>query len=194
MSHLHPKGNFVPKTVLMKSGLKTLNTARQASNVFIRAHSHVRRPFNKFATVKNSNFNEKVNNVKGNVTTIGTKEVVIEIKGYEANCVKASAVEIHNYEEINEGFVAFGGSTKGGKITGKGIENLIDLKVKVIRCDNGTEFKNKVMNQFCEMKGIKREFSVARTPQQNGVAERKHWTLIEAARNMLANSKLPTTF
>ncbi|GJT91700.1 retrovirus-related pol polyprotein from transposon TNT 1-94 [Tanacetum coccineum] len=48
-----------------------------------------------------------------------------------------------------------------------GIENLIDLKVKVIRCDNGTEFKNRVMNQFCEMKGIKREFSVARTPQQN---------------------------
>ncbi|GJU44466.1 putative ribonuclease H-like domain-containing protein, partial [Tanacetum coccineum] len=75
-----------------------------------------------------------------------------------------------------------------------GIENLIDLKVKVIRCDNGTEFKNKVMNQFCEMKGIKREFSVARTPQQNGVAERKNRTLIEAARTMLADSKLLTTF
>ncbi|GKD00036.1 putative ribonuclease H-like domain-containing protein, partial [Tanacetum coccineum] len=54
-----------------------------------------------------------------------------------------------------------------------GIENLIDLRVKVIRCDNGTEFKNRVMNQFCEMKGIKREFSVARTPQQNRVVERK---------------------
>ncbi|GJZ22558.1 putative ribonuclease H-like domain-containing protein [Tanacetum coccineum] len=50
----------------------------------------------------------------------------------------------------------------------RGIENLIDLKVKVIRCDNGTEFKNRVMNQFCEIKGIKREFSIARTPQQNG--------------------------
>ncbi|GKE66518.1 ribonuclease H-like domain-containing protein, partial [Tanacetum coccineum] len=75
-----------------------------------------------------------------------------------------------------------------------GIENIIDLKVKVIRCDNGTEFKNKVMNQFCEMKGIKREFSVARTPQQNGVEERKNRTLIEAARTMLADSKLPTTF
>ncbi|GKE47079.1 putative ribonuclease H-like domain-containing protein, partial [Tanacetum coccineum] len=50
------------------------------------------------------------------------------------------------------------------------------------------------MNQFCEMKGIKREFSVARTPQQNGVAERKNRTLIEAARTMLADSKLPTTF
>ncbi|GJT20636.1 ribonuclease H-like domain-containing protein [Tanacetum coccineum] len=50
------------------------------------------------------------------------------------------------------------------------------------------------MNQFCEMKGIKREFSVARTPQQNGVAERKNRTLIEAARTMLADLKLPTTF
>ncbi|GJT59143.1 putative ribonuclease H-like domain-containing protein [Tanacetum coccineum] len=74
------------------------------------------------------------------------------------------------------------------------VENLIDQRVKVIRCDNGTEFKNKEMNQFCERKGIKREFSVARTPQQNGVAERKNRTLIEAARTMLADSKLPTTF
>ncbi|GJY43628.1 putative ribonuclease H-like domain-containing protein [Tanacetum coccineum] len=75
-----------------------------------------------------------------------------------------------------------------------GIENQINHRVKIIRCDNGTEFKNKEMNQFCEMKGIKREFSVARTPQQNGVAERKNRTLIEAARTMLADSKLPTTF
>nr|GEX21015.1 ribonuclease H-like domain-containing protein [Tanacetum cinerariifolium] len=75
-----------------------------------------------------------------------------------------------------------------------GIENLIDLRMKVIRCDNRTEFKNRVMNQFCEMKGIKREFSVARTPQQNKVAERKNRTLIEAARTMLADSKLPITF
>nr|GEV23107.1 reverse transcriptase domain-containing protein [Tanacetum cinerariifolium] len=73
------------------------------------------------------------------------------------------------------------------------IENLVDHKVKVIRCDNGTE-KNSEMNQFCEMKGIMRQFSVARTPQQNGVAKRKNGTLIEAARTMLANSKLPTTF
>ncbi|GJX87123.1 putative ribonuclease H-like domain-containing protein [Tanacetum coccineum] len=75
-----------------------------------------------------------------------------------------------------------------------GIENLIDLKVKLIRCDNGTDFKNRVMNQFSKMKGIKKEFSVARTSQQNGVAERKNRTLIEAARTMLADSKLPTTF
>ncbi|GJY64419.1 putative ribonuclease H-like domain-containing protein, partial [Tanacetum coccineum] len=75
-----------------------------------------------------------------------------------------------------------------------GIENLVDHKVKVIRCDNGTEFKNREMNQFCEMKGILRQFSIARTPQQNGVVERRNRTLIEAARTMLADSKLPTTF
>nr|GFC85255.1 putative ribonuclease H-like domain-containing protein [Tanacetum cinerariifolium] len=72
------------------------------------------------------------------------------------------------------------------------IENIIDLRVKVIRCNNRTEFKNMAMNKFCEIKGIKRKFSVDRTPQQ--VAERKNRTLIEAARNMLADSKLPTTF
>ncbi|GKE39460.1 putative ribonuclease H-like domain-containing protein [Tanacetum coccineum] len=74
----------------------------------------------------------------------------------------------------------------------KGVKNIINLSVKVIRCDNGTEFKNRVMNQFYEMKGIKKEFSVTRTPQQNGVAERKNKTLIEAAKTMLADSKLPT--
>nr|GEU69456.1 hypothetical protein [Tanacetum cinerariifolium] len=44
------------------------------------------------------------------------------------------------------------------------------------------------------MKGIKREFSVSRTPQQNGVAERKNETLIEVTRTMLVDSLLPTTF
>ncbi|GKB19056.1 putative ribonuclease H-like domain-containing protein, partial [Tanacetum coccineum] len=76
----------------------------------------------------------------------------------------------------------------------KDIENQLDYKVKIIRSDNGTEFKNKELNQFCQNKGIHREFSVARTPQQNGVAERKNRTLIEAARTMLADSKLPTAF
>ncbi|GJU38876.1 ribonuclease H-like domain-containing protein [Tanacetum coccineum] len=66
-----------------------------------------------------------------------------------------------------------------------GIENQINHKVKIIKCDNGIEFKNNEMNQLCGMKGIKREFSVARTPQQNGVTERKNRTRIEAARTML---------
>ncbi|GKF24327.1 putative ribonuclease H-like domain-containing protein, partial [Tanacetum coccineum] len=64
----------------------------------------------------------------------------------------------------------------------KEIENLVDKKVKIIKSDNGTEFKNKVMDDFCKEKGIKREYSVAKTPQQNGITERKNRTLIEAAR------------
>nr|GFA69199.1 hypothetical protein [Tanacetum cinerariifolium] len=64
------------------------------------------------------------------------------------------------------------------------IENLKDLKVKIIRCDNGGEFRNKELNDFCSQKGIKREFINASTPQQNGVAERRNRSLIEAARTM----------
>ncbi|GJT77841.1 putative ribonuclease H-like domain-containing protein [Tanacetum coccineum] len=309
MTHPHPKGNFVPKAVLMKSGIKSLNTAgqnfskaavsvntarpintaytrptvnsaRKASNVLNKAHTHVRSPFNK-------SLKEKVNTVKGDVTIARPKAVVSNNKGNEANVVKASACWVwrpnqkdldhvfrHNgasmtfkrfdygnpqlelqekgvinsgfsrhmtrnksylsdYEEIDGRFVAFRGDPKGGRITGKGkistggltrlfakatfdesnlwhrrlghinfktLNKLVkgnlvkDLKVKVIRCDNGTEFKNKVMNQLCEMKGIKREFSVARTPQQNGVAERKNRTLIEAAKTMLADSNCQQLF
>ncbi|GJR49832.1 putative ribonuclease H-like domain-containing protein [Tanacetum coccineum] len=386
---------MVLRAVLMKSGLVSLNTARQVNtahlkttvnsarpmtNVFNKAHSTVRRPINNKTTTKNSN--QKVNTVRGNnVNTARPKAVVNAVKGNHVNAVKASACWVWkpktkvldhgnpqqdlqekgvidsgcsrhmtrnmsyltDFEEIDEGYVAFGGNPKGGKITSRvprknnmysvdlknivpkggltclfakatsdesklwhrrlghinfktmnklvkgnlvrglpsklfennqtcvacqkgkqhrascksktvssisqplhmlhmdlfgptfvkslmkkmyclvvtddysrfswvfflatkdetsgilksfitGVENLIDQRVKVIRCDNGTEFKNKEMNQFCERKGIKREFSVARTPQQNGVAERKNRTLIEAARTMLADSKLPTTF
>ncbi|KAF5822614.1 putative RNA-directed DNA polymerase [Helianthus annuus] len=73
-------------------------------------------------------------------------------------------------------------------------ENQASTKVKVIRSDNGTEFKNVTLDTFCSEKGIDRQFSAPRTPQQNGVAERRNRTLIEAARTMLADSKLPSFF
>ncbi|GJT69983.1 retrovirus-related pol polyprotein from transposon TNT 1-94 [Tanacetum coccineum] len=233
MTHPYSKRNYVPRAVLMKFGLKTLNTAKQNSsraaisvnttrpintaytrstmnsarptiNIFNKAHSHVQRSFNKYSTDKNSNFNVKVNTVKENVTIIGSKAVVSDNMGNEANAVKALTcwvwrpnqkvldhIELQDkgvidsgcsrhmtrnksylsdYKEIDGGFVAFGGNSKGGKITGK------------------------EMNQFCEMKGIKREFSVARTQQQNRVAERKNRIILEAVRTMLADSMLPTTF
>nr|GEW09065.1 hypothetical protein [Tanacetum cinerariifolium] len=75
-----------------------------------------------------------------------------------------------------------------------GLENQLSLKVKVIRSDNRTEFKNNDLNQFCGMKGIKRESSVPKTPQQNGIAKKKNGTLIEAARTMLADLLLPIPF
>ncbi|KAK1415074.1 hypothetical protein QVD17_30844 [Tagetes erecta] len=74
------------------------------------------------------------------------------------------------------------------------VENQLDCKVKTLRSDNGTEFKNTNVDLFCAEKGIARQFSAPRTPQQNGVAERKNRTLIEAARSMLADAKIPITF
>ncbi|GJV42085.1 uncharacterized mitochondrial protein-like protein [Tanacetum coccineum] len=66
--------------------------------------------------------------------------------------------------------------------------------VQRVNNKNQFEFKNMDFIEFCGSKGIKREYSNARTPQQNGVAERKNRTLIEAARTMLADSFLPNTF
>nr|GEX90310.1 hypothetical protein [Tanacetum cinerariifolium] len=82
---------------------------------------------------------------------------------------------------------------KGKQHKASCIENKMDHKVITIRSDNRTEFKNRIMNEFYEIKGIRREFSVARTPQQNGAAEKKIRTLVDAAKTMLADSKFPTT-
>ncbi|GJY00482.1 ribonuclease H-like domain-containing protein [Tanacetum coccineum] len=219
LTHPHPKRNFVPRAVLMKSGLKTLNTARQnssraaisvntarpintayprptvnyarpASNVFNRAHSHVRRPFNKFTTNKNNNLNEKVNIVRGNVTTVRPKVVVNDKKGNLANVVKASAcwvwrpkqkvidhgnpqLELEEkgvinsecsrhmtgnksylsyYEEIDGVFVAFGGSTKGGKINGKGKISTGKLDFEDMYFVKELKFNLFSVSQMCDKK------------------------------------------
>ncbi|GJS07089.1 retrovirus-related pol polyprotein from transposon TNT 1-94 [Tanacetum coccineum] len=60
-----------------------------------------------------------------------------------------------------------------------------------IRTDNGTEFKNATLKAHYEKLGIMQQFSTARTPQQNGVVERRNRTLVEAARTMLIFSRLP---
>ena len=67
-------------------------------------------------------------------------------------------------------------------------------KVVSLRSDNGTEFRNAILSSFCKDNGISQQFSAARTPQQNGVVERKNRTLIEAARTMLLDAKMPTCF
>ncbi|KAL8103615.1 hypothetical protein AgCh_027987 [Apium graveolens] len=54
------------------------------------------------------------------------------------------------------------------------LDKLVKDSVKIIRSDNGTEFKNSIMEEFCKEHGIKNEFSVPGTPQQNGVVERKN--------------------
>jgi transposase InsO family protein len=73
-------------------------------------------------------------------------------------------------------------------------QNEFDLKVKKIRSDNGSEFKNLQVKEFLEEEGIKHEFSALYTPQQNGVVERKNMTLIDMERTMLQEYKTPERF
>nr|GEW41702.1 hypothetical protein [Tanacetum cinerariifolium] len=124
--------------------------------------------------------------VEGNPQQKEYKEKGIIDTGCSRNMTR-NKLYLSDYEDYDGGFVSFGDGK--GRIYGKGkiqtgtldfddvyfckklkyilfrIGNQLDCKVKDIRCDNGTEFKNSVMNQFCDMKEIKREFSVARTPQ-----------------------------
>jgi hypothetical protein len=73
-------------------------------------------------------------------------------------------------------------------------QNEFELKVKKIRSDNGSEFKNLQVEEFLEEEGIKHEFSAPYTPQQNSVVERKNRTLIDMARTMLGEFKTPEQF
>ncbi|KAJ9565794.1 hypothetical protein OSB04_001760 [Centaurea solstitialis] len=73
-------------------------------------------------------------------------------------------------------------------------EKLNNLSVRSIRSDHGTEFKKSTLETFFDQKGISQNFSSVRTPRQNGVAERRNRTLIEAARSMLSEANLATQF
>ncbi|GJY32797.1 ribonuclease H-like domain-containing protein [Tanacetum coccineum] len=218
-----------------------VNDALPKTYSYFKAHSLVRRDFNRKSAAKTNNFNEKVKTTRvNNVTTDGRKAVVSAAVGNGKNAVKSSTcwilrptgnvidhtskdsgsymlkifdyvdlqgklksiikrlmVDLLHLEEVLKEvfFFATKDETSGILITFvTSIEKQINHKVKIIRCDNGTKFKNNDMNQFCGMKGIKMEFSIARTPQQNGVAKRKNKTLIKAAKTMLADSLLHITF
>ncbi|GJS30407.1 retrovirus-related pol polyprotein from transposon TNT 1-94 [Tanacetum coccineum] len=191
--------HMVPRAVLMKTGLKTVNNAK---------------PVN---TVRSVNTARPFSTARPNVNTIRSNSQLNEKGFVDSGCsrhMSGNIAHLLDFKEFDGGYVTFG----GGRITGKvdiawvfflttkdetseilknfikEIEDLVDKKVKIIRSDNQTEFKNKVMDDLCREKGIRREYSVARTPQQNGVAKRRNRTVIEAARTMLADSKLPTTF
>jgi transposase InsO family protein len=74
------------------------------------------------------------------------------------------------------------------------VQHEFELKVKNIRSDNGSEFRNTQVEEFLDEEGIKHELSAPYTPQQNGIVERKNRTLIEAARTMLDEYKTPDSF
>ncbi|GJS07912.1 putative ribonuclease H-like domain-containing protein [Tanacetum coccineum] len=223
----HPcaKKNLVPRAVLMKSGLVSINTARQVNVAHSKTTVNAARPMETCPILKTmteircegiqcfwrkpkgEKLQEKGKQHRASCKSktenlINLPLHLLHMDLFGSTFIKSLMKKMYCLAVTDDFsrftwvfFLATKDETSGilkSFITG--IKNLVDHKVKVIRCDNGTEFKNREMNQFCEMKGIKRQFSVARTPQQNRVVERRNRTLIEAARTMLADSKLPTTF
>ncbi|GJS46715.1 putative ribonuclease H-like domain-containing protein [Tanacetum coccineum] len=149
----------------------TVNHPRLISNAYKKGYSKVKRPFNKYSEYKNSIFNKNVNTVRVKDTTARDRALGNpQQKEYKKKGVIDSGCSRHmtgnkcyltKYEDYDCGFVSFGDGK--GRISGKG-----KIKTGTLDFDNG----------------IKKEFSVARTPQQNGVAERKNRTMIEDARTI----------
>lgn len=79
------------------------------------------------------------------------------------------------------------------KIFDKLIENKFGRVMRVLRSDNGREFKNATMDKYLDSRGIRREYTAPYTPEQNGKAERDNRTIVESARTMMNAKGLPQT-
>ncbi|GJT16026.1 putative ribonuclease H-like domain-containing protein [Tanacetum coccineum] len=177
MDNVVPRGSYSPiKRAVVNTGKGKMDTDLKKSRWVCRPKGnyldHVSKDSGSFMLKK------------GNPEILLQDHAVVD-SGCSSHMTRNKAY-LSDYENFNGGFVGFGSDPKGG------LEKQLNHNVKIIRCDNGTEFKNYAMNELCAKKGIKREFSVARTPQQNGVAERKNRTLIEATRTMCLLTNLNT--
>ncbi|KAH9750253.1 hypothetical protein KPL71_013814 [Citrus sinensis] len=111
----------------------------------------------------------------------------------------------------NGGDVSFGDNSKGktigiGNVANKddaidaflifykNVQNEKCYSITCIRSDHGGEFENHAFENFCNDFGIEHQFSLPRTPQQNGVVERKNRSIQEMARTMLNENSLPKYF
>ena len=74
------------------------------------------------------------------------------------------------------------------------VEKQTEKSIKILRSDQGGEYKSGDFNKYCKDNGIVQQFTVPSTPQQNGVAERKNRTLVECARSMMKGKSLSNTF
>nr|GFB08598.1 putative ribonuclease H-like domain-containing protein [Tanacetum cinerariifolium] len=74
------------------------------------------------------------------------------------------------------------------------VQRGLQAQVRIVRTDKGMEFLNKTLYAYFASEGITHQTSVARTPEQNGIVERRNRTLVEAARTMLSATKVPLFF
>ncbi|GJT65166.1 ribonuclease H-like domain-containing protein [Tanacetum coccineum] len=212
----YAKKNLVPRAVLMNSGLVSVNTTRQVNTAHSKttvndarpmsyfsktAHSTIKRPIHKNAAFKNSNINQRVNTARDKkINTVRLKAVVNAIKGNNLNAVKGLACRI----QVSDGLGPQKKLIFLSNVQGNPQMDLHDQEVIDSRCSGHMTGNMSYLTSYEEIDGVYVNFGgnpkggkiigKARTPQQNRVAERRNMTLIEAARTILADSKLPTTF
>ncbi|GJW12727.1 hypothetical protein Tco_1578554 [Tanacetum coccineum] len=155
MTHPHPKRNFVSRAVLMKFGLKTLNTAGQNSS---RAAVSVNtaRPINNAYPRPTVNCARPASNVFNRAHSHGNPQLELHEKGIIDNgCSRhmtGNMSYLSNYEEIDGGYVAFGGDPKGGKITGKGKIRTGKLDFEDVYFVKALKFNLFSVTQMCDKK------------------------------------------
>nr|GEX21102.1 putative ribonuclease H-like domain-containing protein [Tanacetum cinerariifolium] len=182
---------MVPAAVLTQSKQVPITAVRPVSTVVPKISVTRPRQAKTIVTKTNSPPRRLINR-RPSLKAINSPPRVTAVKALMVNAVKGNMSYLSNFEELNGGYVAFGGNPKCGKIFEK-------AKIRTGKLDFDDvyfvkELKFNLFSVSQMMKEIKKEFSVPRTPQQNGTAERKNRTLIEAARNMLADLLLPIPF
>ncbi|GJW07010.1 putative ribonuclease H-like domain-containing protein [Tanacetum coccineum] len=133
MTHPSPKRNMVPKAVLMRSGLVSLTTARPVNTAQPKTTVNSARPMINVHDMRTCPISLIMKKLMEDMLPLE------EIPEEGRSLVKVQSGQDET-SRILKSFIT-------------GVENIIDQRVKVIRYDNGTEFKNKEMNQFCERKG-----------------------------------------
>ncbi|GJV82362.1 ribonuclease H-like domain-containing protein [Tanacetum coccineum] len=172
----HPSAyrNIVPRAVLMKTGLRSLNTARPINTAHPKtivysarpmsrfpksAQSTVKRPYQIRTALTNKNFSQKVNTATGKFYTARTKTVnTARPNSTVVNAVRANQahdrehVLISDFKEFNEGYVTFGGGAKGEKITGKGTLKTSKLDFEDVYFVKELQFNLFSVLQMCDKK------------------------------------------
>nr|GEV05353.1 ribonuclease H-like domain-containing protein [Tanacetum cinerariifolium] len=173
-----------------------VNVAKPKQNALQKSHSLSRISFYQHTSLKNKILNNKVNTTKGNkVTSAVGKQGINAVKS--STCwVWRPNIKVQDHVSNNSvSYICkrFDYVDPEGRLKHmiRNISNLTDFKEH----DRGyVAFGGGAKGGKITEKCIKREYSMARTPRQNRVAERRNKTLIEVERTMLADSKLPTTF
>ncbi|GJX09871.1 putative ribonuclease H-like domain-containing protein [Tanacetum coccineum] len=192
-THLSAHRNIVPRAVLMKTGLRPLNTARPVNTAHPKTtvysakpmscfskstQSTIKRPYSIKTALTNKNYSQKVNTGKGSFYTARPKAVntarpnsavVNAVRENQVNVVKASACWVWRPTKLNSASITF---KRHNYVDARGRSKSVSDRLQHV------SYLSQTSERLCK----------------NGVGWRRNRTLIEAARTMLADSKLPTTF